>query len=85
MIVNNCGMLNSQSISVRQKWKLWREHKEDQFKEIATSQSTMFNYFFNNNDIFKFIADDDYAIYKYLSLHTASFSSTFSIDSLMCS
>ena len=50
-------MINSQSLSLGQKRKLWREQKEDKFKEIASSSSAMFNYFYNNNDIFKFIND----------------------------
>jgi hypothetical protein len=58
-------MLNSQSLSAKQKWKLWREQKEDKFKEIAGNKSTMFNYFYNNNDVFKFISEQDFAIYSY--------------------
>ena len=68
-------MLNSQSLSLMQKRKLWREQKEDKFKEIASSRSAMFNYFYNNNDIFKFIAEEDFLVYSYAPPHPASTSS----------
>ncbi len=53
-------MINSQSLSQSQKIKLWREHKEDKFKEIASDKSAMFNFFYKNNDIFRFIEGIDF-------------------------
>jgi len=57
-------MISSQSLSMTQKQKLWRQHKEDKFKEMAGDQCALFNYFYNNNDIFKFIDDFDFNIYS---------------------
>lgn len=65
-------MLNSQSLSINQKIKLWKEHKEDKFKQIATDKCAMFNYFFNNNDIFHFIDDADFEFYRYQVSYTVS-------------
>ena len=57
-------MLNSQSLSYNQKVKLWKEQKEDKFKEIAMDKSSLFNYFYTNNDLFKFIDEEDFLIYS---------------------
>jgi len=57
-------MINSQSMSLSQKQKFWREHKEDRFKNMAGDKCAMWNYFFNNNDIFKFIDELDFQMYS---------------------
>ena len=48
-------MINSQAISISQKKKMWREQKEAKFRQISNDRCQMFNYFYNNNDILKFI------------------------------
>lgn len=63
-------MINSQSLSHSQKLKLWREHKEDKFKEIAMDRSVMFNYFYKNNDIFHFIDRVDHEFYTYSGMYS---------------
>ena len=57
-------MINSQSMSLSQKQKFWREHKEDRFKEMAGDKCATFNYFYNNNDIFHFIDEMDIRTYS---------------------
>mgnify|MGYP000913895778 CR=1 FL=1 len=49
------NMINSQAISLTQKQKMWREQKEEKFKDMAGDRCSIFNYFFNNNDIFHYI------------------------------
>lgn len=61
-------MINSQAISLSQKKKLWKEQKEEKFREISNDRCQMFNYFYNNNDIFKFIKEEDFGYYSYLML-----------------
>jgi CRISPR/Cas system CSM-associated protein Csm5 (group 7 of RAMP superfamily) len=85
-------MLNSQSLSINQKIKLWKEHKEDKFKQIATDKCAMFNFFLNNNDIFHFIDDGDFDFYRYQAPYLVSTSLkswthrlTFSSDALSAS
>ena len=56
-------MLNAQTISVSQKWKMWRDHKEERFKQMASDPSSMFEYFYINNDIFQLIQEPDMLIY----------------------
>ena len=63
-------MINSQQLSHNQKLKLWREHKEDKFKQIAGDRCATFNYFINNNDIFGFIKPEDYILYSYSHIHS---------------
>ena len=67
--------MNSSAMSLNQKWKLWREKKEEKFKEISVSKSAIFNYFYNNNDIFKFISEEDFLLYSYHLPHSAWISS----------
>lgn len=38
---------------------MWKEHKEEKFRNIANDPESMFDYFFENNDIFKFIKPED--------------------------
>jgi hypothetical protein len=59
----NNKMLNAQTISVSQKWKMWRDHKEERFKQMANDPSSMFEYFYLNNDIFQLIQEPDMLIY----------------------
>jgi hypothetical protein len=76
-------MINSQAISLSQKKKLWKEQKEEKFREISNDRCQMFNYFYNNNDIFKFIAQDDFGYYSYLMLDMMDMQANLFIGSVV--
>lgn len=57
-------MINSQSMSLSQKQKFWQDHKRERFQAMAGDKCALFNYFFNNNDIFGYIQPLDVQIYS---------------------
>jgi hypothetical protein len=57
-------MINSQSMSLSQKQKFWQDHKRERFQAMAGDKCALFNYFFNNNDIFGFIDPLDGQLYS---------------------
>jgi hypothetical protein len=51
-------------MSLAQKQKFWKEQKEDRFKAMAGDKCALFNYFFNNNDVFHFVEETDFQMYS---------------------
>lgn len=56
-------MIHSESISLAQKKRLWKEKKEEDFKNMAGDDCAIFNYFYENNDLFRMISNRDYRRY----------------------
>lgn len=46
-------------MSLTEKKRLFEETKYNDFEEISKDKSLMFNYFLQNNDIFRMISEED--------------------------